>query len=295
MAGTIAIVGAGRVGRALGRRLHQLGGRIGAVVTRSSRSAREAVRAIGAGTPLGPPGPEVLRADVVLISTADDAIRGVAAQLARLGAKEWRGKIVLHTSGALDCTVLAALARRGAAVGSFHPLQAFGGRGVPRLEGVFFAIEGEPRARRVATRLARKLGGVPVELGAGSKPAYHAAASFAAAHVLAAVEAATRILISVGFTRPEALRALLPLARQTLENFERFGPHAAWTGPLARRDDRTVKRHLVALRRFPPEFLRAYVALTRLGARVLARNPQATLRRVNQVLRARWLARLRAR
>ena len=287
MAGIIAIVGAGRVGRALGRRLHQLGSRIGAVVTRSSRSAREAVRVIGAGTPLGRPGPEVLRADVILMTTADDAIGGVARQLARLSGKGWRGKIVLHTSGALNRTVLAALARKGAAVGSFHPLQAFGGSGVPRLQGVFFAVEGDPRARRVATRLARKLGGVPVELGGSSKPAYHAAASFAAAHVLAAVEAGTRILISVGFTRSEALRALLPLARQTLENFERFGPQAAWTGPVARGDDRTVKRHLVALRRFPPEFQKAYAALTRLGARVLARNPQATLRRVNRILRTR--------
>ena len=37
---TIAIVGAGRVGRALGRRLHEKGWRIGPVITRSMRSAR---------------------------------------------------------------------------------------------------------------------------------------------------------------------------------------------------------------------------------------------------------------
>ncbi len=287
MAGTIAIVGAGRVGRALGRRLHDLGWRIGAVVARSKRSAREAVRAIRAGTPLDRPDPDVLSADIILITTTDDAIRAVAEQLARVGRNSWRGKVVLHTSGALDRRVLAPLARRGAETGSLHPLQAFGGRGIPLLRGVFFAIEGEPRARKVARRLARELGGIPVELGGRSKPAYHAAGSFAAAHVLAVVEAATRILMAVGFTRPDALRALLPLVRQTLENFEQFGPQAAWTGPVARGDDRTVGRHVVALRRFPPEFRMAYAALTRLGARLLARDPQATLRRVNRILRTR--------
>ena len=51
MSETVSIVGAGRVGRALGRRLHELGWRIGAVTGRSMTTARAAVRAIGAGHP----------------------------------------------------------------------------------------------------------------------------------------------------------------------------------------------------------------------------------------------------
>ena len=43
---TLAIIGAGRVGRTLGRRLRELGWQIGAVVTRSEASARRAVRFI---------------------------------------------------------------------------------------------------------------------------------------------------------------------------------------------------------------------------------------------------------
>ena len=49
---TLSIVGAGRVGRTLGKRLRERGWRIGAVVTRSTATSRAAVRAIGAGTPL---------------------------------------------------------------------------------------------------------------------------------------------------------------------------------------------------------------------------------------------------
>ena len=56
---------------------------------------------------------QVLASDVVLIATPDSAIVAVAAELAHLGGNEWRGKVVLHTSGALDSSVLRALAERG--------------------------------------------------------------------------------------------------------------------------------------------------------------------------------------
>jgi len=285
MPGTIAIVGAGRVGRALGARLHELGWRIGAVVARSEARARAAVRAIGDGRAHAGLTRQVLGADVVLISTPDGAIQSVAARLARMGGEEWRGKVVLHTSGALDSKALAPLRRCGAAVGSFHPLQTFSGRAAPHFDGVFSAMEGSRRALRTARRIAREMGAVPVVMEGRSKPAYHAAAALVAGHVLGVVEAATRILMALGFTRRRAVRALLPLARQTLQNLERLGPKAAWTGPVARGDYATVARHLTALKRFPREYRAAYRALTRLGALVLAVKPRATQRSLLRVLR----------
>ncbi len=99
---------------------------------------------------------------------------------------------------------------------------------------------------------------------------YHAAAAIAAGHVLAVEEAATQLLISIGMTRSQAVRALLPLTRQVLENFERLGPRAAWTGPLSRGDYRVVESHLKALQESPAEFAGAYDGLSRLAARVLA-------------------------
>jgi predicted short-subunit dehydrogenase-like oxidoreductase (DUF2520 family) len=217
-----------------------------------------------------------------LIATPDAAIGPVAARLARLGS--WRGKIVLHTSGALAASVLAPLKRRGAATGSFHPLQTFGRRAAPELSGVTFAIEGDPRACRVATRMARSLGGSAVAIGPDSKAAYHAAGVFAAPHLLAVIEAAARILMAAGFGRRRAVRALLPLARETLRNWERLGPRAAWTGPIARADLAVVESHLRALRRLPREYRAAYAALARLEARALARRPEGFLRRLAPLL-----------
>jgi len=284
----IAIVGAGRVGRVLGRLLHEKGWRIGPVVTRSMRSARAARHRIGSGTAQAGLSESILAADVILISTPDRAIGDVAEALARLGeasssraaqgakqqsqpqGKAWNGKIVLHTSGALPSDVLSPLARRGAATGSLHPLQTFSGRTLPSLAGSVCVIEGSASALAIARRICRDLRCIAVALPPRSKAAYHAGAALAAGHVLALFEAAVRMLIEAGFPRGRAIAALLPLTRQTLANYEQVGPRAAWTGPLARGDFGVVERHLKALRGFANEYREAYEALSKLAVRVLA-------------------------
>src|SRR4029077_5828640 len=198
---------------------------------------------------------------------------GVARELVRIGGDELPGKVVLHTSGAQGAGVFSVLRAHGAAVGSMHPLQSFSGVSVPSLEGRVFAIDGDAQAIRVARQMARALGGSPVRIASEKKALYHAAAAMAAGHVLAVEEAATQLLISLGMRRSEAVRALLPLTRQVLENFEQLGPRAAWTGPLSRGDFQVVLAHLDALKDSPKEFAQAYEALNCLAASVLAKDP----------------------
>ena len=286
MSETVSIVGAGRVGRALGRRLHELGWQVGAVTGRSVSTARAAVRVIGAGQPLGGPTHQVLNSRVVLITTPDSAIEGVAKNLAQLGGSEWSGKVVLHTSGALGSSVLQALADLGAATGSMHPMQTFSNQNIPDLANCIFGIEGGPAALRVARKMAHQMGGVAVRLSGANKAAYHAAGSFACAYVLALMEAATRLLMTQGFKRRQAMRALLPLTRQTLDNFERVGPLAAWTGPLARGDFSTVEKHVKALADFAPEYLEVYKTISRLKAKVLAAQPGAMMKQLDRIFGA---------
>jgi len=285
MSRTISIIGAGRVGQTLAWRLRQLGWRIGAVVTQSKKTSRAAVRKIGGGTPQARITPQTLAADVLLIATLDAALEKVAKALANFGRENCRGKIVLHTSGALDRRVLASLARRGVSTGSLHPMQTFSGRGTPQLKGVIFAVEGDRAARRTAEKIARSLGGMPVAIRGDSKPAYHAAGALVAGHALALVEAATQTLTALGFSRRRAQQALLPLIRQMLDNYQRLGPQAAWTGPISRGDFSTVAKHGQALRRYPREFRDSYAALSLLAARVLSKKPAATRKKILQALK----------
>lgn len=276
-------MGAGRVGRGLGRLLRELGWKIGAVVTTKEASARRAVRFIGGGQPHATLTRRVLASNVLLITTPDDSVSQAARELSRIGGEELRGKVVLHTSGALDSGALDVLRKHGAAVASMHPMQSFSGVGTPPLEGRIFTIEGDTAAVRAARQMVRALGGSPVQIDGASKPLYHAAGAMAAGHVLAVMEAATTLLTSIGMSRKVASRALLPLTRQVLANFEGLGSHAAWTGPLSRNDYGVVAAHSAALRVFPTEVGEAYAALNRLAARVLASNPEAVLAELQKI------------
>jgi predicted short-subunit dehydrogenase-like oxidoreductase (DUF2520 family) len=287
---TVSIVGAGRVGRALGRRLHELGWHIGAVTGRSISTARAAVRTIGAGQPLDALTHQVLNSRIILITTPDGAIEGVAKNLAHRSGKEWSGKVVLHTSGSLDSSVLQPLAALGAATGSMHPMQTFSSQNFPDLAKCIFGIDGSPTALQVARKMIRQMGGVAVRLSGTNKAAYHAAGSFACVYVLALMETATRLLMKQGFKRRQAMRALLPLTRQTLDNFESVGPLAAWTGPLSRGDFSTIERHVKALANCEPQYLEAYMTLSRLTANVLAAQPGEMLKQVDRIFGAAAIA-----
>jgi predicted short-subunit dehydrogenase-like oxidoreductase (DUF2520 family) len=274
MTETLAIVGAGRVGRALGRRLRELGWKVGAVVTRNETSARRAVRFIGAGTALSAMSRRILQSTCILIATPDSAVASVAEELSRIGGEELKGHVILHTSGALDSTVLNAVRRHGAAVGSMHPLQTFSGVTVPPLEGKLFTIEGDAQAVRKARKIARAVGANPSPIEAPKKPLYHAAGALAAGHALVVVESAIQLMMSLGMKRSEAMRAVLPMTKQVLQNYERLGMKAAWTGPLARGDYEVVANHLAALQDYSPEYYKAYDALNRLAERILPREAE---------------------
>jgi predicted short-subunit dehydrogenase-like oxidoreductase (DUF2520 family) len=279
MTETLAIVGAGRVGTALGRRLRELGWKIGAVVTRNESSARRAVRFIGAGTALSSMSRRILQSTCILIATPDSAVASVANELSRIGGEELKGHVILHTSGALDSTVLEAVRAQGAAVGSMHPLQTFNGVTVPPLEGKVFAIEGDAQAVRKSRKIARAVGAAPSPIEASNKPLYHAAGALAAGHALVVVESAIQLLMALGTKRSEAMRALLPMTKQVLQNYERLGMKAAWTGPLARGDYEVVAKHLAALQDYSPEYCKAYDALNRLAEKILPRDGEENAER----------------
>jgi predicted short-subunit dehydrogenase-like oxidoreductase (DUF2520 family) len=283
---TVSIVGTGRVARALGRRLRELGWGIGVVTGRSLASARAAVHAIGTGHAFAIPTPKILNSKVILIATPDSAIQGVAKNLSEIGGSGWRRKIVLHTSGSLDSRVLKPLADLGASTGTIHPIQTFSDQNMPDLSKVIFGIDGSPAALQVARKMIRQMDGVAVRLSGANKAAYHAAGLFACGFVLVLMEAGTHLLMSQGFKRRQALRALLPLVRQTLDNLESVGPRSAWTGPLSRGDFSTVERHVRALATGEAEFLESYQALSRLTAKLLSSESGTMLKQLEEIFAA---------
>ncbi len=269
---TIAIVGAGSVGRAFGRGLSDAGWNIAAVVARTQARAAEGVRAIGAGRAFHSLTRLVIAADVLLLTTRENALAPVSKELARLGGEEWRGKIVLHTGGTLNREVLAPLEKCGAATGSITPMQFFGRRAKTSFDGIMFAVEGSPTAIRMARKIARAVGGLPILVRSQKKANCGTAKEMVTAQALALVDAGVRLLMDAGFSRRQAARAGLHLSRAALHNFEQYGGADAWNAATSSGDANAVAKQLRSLAEFPGEFAAAYSSAERLGESLFPRR-----------------------
>jgi predicted short-subunit dehydrogenase-like oxidoreductase (DUF2520 family) len=250
-----AIIGAGRIGRALGRQMAARGLRPGGISCRRLQSARRAAVFIGGGKPTTSNALAVGGARLVIISTPDGAISPVARALAR-AAIDWKGRIVAHTSGALSSGALDPLARRGADVASCHPLISIPDPRLAQVDfsGVPFGIEGAPRAVREMRRLVRLLGGDPVAIPRRAKALYHLVACFLSNDLVALLAIGLDAAAGLGLGRGGAARLYLPLVRGTVRNVERLGAVGALTGPVSRGDLATLRIHARPLRSLPARF-----------------------------------------
>jgi predicted short-subunit dehydrogenase-like oxidoreductase (DUF2520 family) len=104
-----------------------------------------------------------------------------------------------------------------------------------------------PRAVQAAEALARDLGMRPFHIASKAKPIYHASAVFASNYFVVVEAVAQRLLRHAGLSDAEAWQALRPLVEGTLDNLTRQEPLAALTGPVARGDAATIRRHLESL------------------------------------------------
>ncbi|RKS70756.1 putative short-subunit dehydrogenase-like oxidoreductase (DUF2520 family) [Actinomadura pelletieri DSM 43383] len=259
----VGIVGAGRVGTALGAALSQAGHRVIAATAVSERSrARVAERLPGAD--IAPPPEVVAAADLVLLTVPDDELPELAAGLVAAGVPV-TGKLVLHTSGRYGTTVLDPLTRAGALPLALHPVMTFTGRpdDVNRLAGISFGVTSPDPLRPVAEALVVEMGGEPVWITEETRPLYHAALAGGANHLVTLVVESMDLLRIAGVAEPG--RMLGPLLGAALDNGLRLGIDGL-TGPVARGDAGTVSDHVGELAKISPESRRAYIALARLTA-----------------------------
>ena len=269
---SLAIIGPGNLGSALARALHGAGYRISEIVYRRS-GARARRLAAQVGSKAASLDKAQLAAEIVWICVPDASIAGCARALA--ARPGWQKKVVLHPSGALASNELEALRRRGAAVGSAHPLMTFVRRSSPGLAGVPFALEGDPAAVRAARRMLRDLGAESFSIRSQDKALYHAWGTFASPLLVALLTTAERVAMAAGVrSAAGARRRMLPILQQTLRNYGALGPADAFSGPLVRGDVATVRRHLQALRKVPAA-RQVYLALAQMALLTLpVRNHQ---------------------
>jgi predicted short-subunit dehydrogenase-like oxidoreductase (DUF2520 family) len=268
----IAIVGPGRLGKALTLKLSQGGYTISEIVSRDAATSKRNARALARKVQARASNVENARlnADLIWFCVPDRKIAAASRQLASV--TKWKGKTVFHSSGVLASDELKALREGGASVASVHPMMTFVSGSIPSLKGVPFAMEGDATAVRAARRIVRDLGGKAFTIRKQHKAAYHAWGAFASPLLVAALVTAEQLARKAGLSAVEAREKMLPIVRQTITNYEALGPSEAFSGPIVRGDAETVRQHLRILKKIP-EARDVYLALARAAIRYLpARN-----------------------
>ncbi|MDL2356547.1 MAG: DUF2520 domain-containing protein [Pseudomonadota bacterium] len=278
MAATLNIIGAGQLGRVLGRLFAASGAfAVQDVLTRSMASAVDAVDFIGAGRAVGAQA-DMRRADAVMLAVGDDQIGPVCAALAAAGALD--GVLVFHCSGAQSSAALLAAARQGALTASVHPVRSFADPHAVAGEfaGTWCGVEGDARALALLAPALAAIGARAVAIDAAAKTVYHAASVFASNYLVTLLDTALRAYQAAGIPEAVARELARPLATETLANVFRLGPRAALSGPIARGDLATVARQQAALDGWDAQAGRLYRALAEATTALAAQpiDPQET-------------------
>lgn len=258
---TVAILGLGKVGTAVGFLLRQAGYRIVAVAGRSMAALSAGVVYTG-GKPYLSFSDAALQANCIIITTSDDAIAYVCKKISSEGSIK-TGTKVIHMSGAGGLDLLESAHDAGAHVASIHPLQSFADveGAIKNIPGSTFGITSEDEIKEWSVQMVRDLGGIPFFITDADKPLYHAAACIASNYLTTLIYMVEEIYQSLGLSREDTIRAIWPLVIGTIGNIASKGTVQALTGPIARGDAGTIKNHIEALCHKLPVLSQAYGVL----------------------------------
>jgi predicted short-subunit dehydrogenase-like oxidoreductase (DUF2520 family) len=228
---------------------------VAAVASRSLSSAQKLAALVSGCVPFEDMQHVADSADILFITTPDDAISEVAGRI------KWQtGKSVVHCSGADSSEILRQAKLEGAQTGVFHPLQTFAGAegGLKGLQGITFSLEAEEPLLTHLKEIANALGGHWIILKSEDRVLYHASAVMVSNYLVTLLKLATDLWAGFGLTREEAVMALLPLIEGTVSNIDTLGLPGCLTGPISRGDSGTVEKHLRDLEKHHHDILGTY-------------------------------------
>jgi predicted short-subunit dehydrogenase-like oxidoreductase (DUF2520 family) len=150
---------------------------------------------------------------------------------------------------------------------------------IPQLAEVPFAIEGDQKAARAARAIVGDLRGLAFTIRKQDKKAYHAWGMFVSPLLTALLAASEDVAAAAGVSGMAARQRVLPILKQTLANYARLGAAGSFSGPIARGDVNTVRKHLNALRGIPAA-REVYITLARAALRALPSKNRAALEKI---------------
>lgn len=244
---SVSIIGAGKVGITLARKLENAGDY--EILVHSENSRSNALESGLSDINLTNWDKAEFDGKVIIICVKDSDIGTVVNQLIEKYSDKLNGKIVLHTSGTLTKESLINLKEKGARIAAAHPFQTFYFSEESVLNNVAWGIDSEEHDFDEISEFIEILSGKAIKLTAESikkKALYHisavAASNFMALTIDLAKEIAKEASIDAKVFLPQILETTL---QNNIKQISSDIP--AITGPVVRGEVTTIKKHLDAL------------------------------------------------
>jgi predicted short-subunit dehydrogenase-like oxidoreductase (DUF2520 family) len=244
---TINIIGAGQLGKVLGRELAKRPDyNITGICNRHFGSAEKAIAFIGQGRAFESV-ESLPEADITFITTTDKAIEPTAMALSQSPLLK-PGSIVAHCSGVHNHSLLNPLKKKQCMLASLHPMRTFANPETANFKGAYASIEGETEAKKTLRAIFTSLGAILFPIDPSLKASYHVAGTFASNYLITLASISCHALEKAGIEQKDALAITIDLMKGSLDNLATTqSASAALTGPMARGDIETISKHLETL------------------------------------------------
>ncbi len=187
--------------------------------------------------------------DLTLLCVSDDAIGEVSTRLAPVNG------ILAHISGSQSLDVLDPKHARTAV---FYPLMSLTLQSPPNISQIPFCIEALNQDTRLSlSHFAKSLGATPYLMDDKKRGHVHLAAVLSQNFSNHLFAKAKEILESQEID----FELLMPILQQSIERLKFSDPHDVQTGPAARKDVNTMKKHLELIK--DDDLKRLYQALSK--------------------------------
>ncbi len=249
MRSKIAIIGAGRIAHSLCAALVKNDYNVATVISRNITSAKALANKFGIKNHSDDVSTLNKSVKAFFLSVPDSEIKSVAVKLSKCKL-DFRNSLFIHLSGAENISLLNALKKKGAAVASIHLMQTFPSKKVMSLKGVHAAIETEDEAAyKFLNKLSDDLGLITFRISSSDKVYYHLSGVFASNFLAGNLYNSQKLLNQSGINQKEAFDILSSTIYSTLKNVRTSGAANALSGPVDRGDVKTIKKHIVALKK----------------------------------------------
>lgn len=282
----ITIVGFGKVGSALAVELSASGNTVIAVIDKSKEKLKRVSKTINIGITSSVLNQDIVkRSDIIIISLKDDDLLNYMSKISKI---DFKGRILVHTSGVLTSDVFSSLKVKKSLVASMHPAQTFNKLSISNnhlLRGIYFGMEGGSEAIRSLKMIIRGLKSKSVTFAKNKKSLYHlgcvVSSNFLAANFYLLKLFSKELCIS----EKKFTEIMFPLFSTTANNLFKDGVIGSLTGPVIRGDITTIKTHINLLHSKFPNFVEYYKVVSKILTEVsFKQNKHFNHKKITEIL-----------